>query len=140
MGIIIILVSLFAIIIISWLSCKFSKKYQYDESDSFGYAILIFLYSIPMCLCICFALSVQVYKDMDYDEMVYEKSVLELRLENKDENLVGNEFLYNDIIDFNNKLKYEKKYANNFWIGIFHNDKIATIEYIKIEGIENYKE
>lgn len=140
MGIMIICVILIAIVVTSWLVCKFSKKYDYDESDTLGFTILTFLSSIPLCICIAIALSVQVYKDRDYEEMVYEKSVLELRLNNKDDNLVGNEFLYADIIDFNNKLRYERRYADSFWIGIFHNDKIATIEYIEIEGIENYKD
>lgn len=140
MGIMIICVILIAIVVTSWLVCKFSKKYYYDESDTLGFTILTFLLSIPLCICIAIALSVQVYKDRDYEEMVYEKSVLELRLNNKDDNLVGNEFLYADIIDFNNKLRYERRYADNFWIGIFHNDKIATIEYIEIDGVENYKE
>lgn len=140
MGIMIICVILIAIVVTSWLVCKFSKKYDYGEDDALGFTILTFLLSIPLCICITIALSVQVYKDRDYEEMVYEKSVLELRLNNKDDNLVGNEFLYADIIDFNNKLRYERRYADNFWIGIFHNDKIATIEYIEIEGVENYKD
>ena len=86
------------------------------------------------------AMVIQIPKEKDYQQAVYERQVIEYRLENKDDNIVGNELLYKDIVEFNNNLRQHRRYADSFWIGIFLNDKIATIEYIEIEGIENYKD
>lgn len=74
-------------------------------------------------------------KETDYQNKLYEKSVLEYRLENKEENTIGNELLYNDIVEFNNELRQTKKYSNSLWTNWFNNDKIATIDYIEIPGL-----
>ncbi len=88
--------------------------------------ILLFFFSIPV-FC------TQISKDKNYQDALYEKEVLEYRLENKDENLVGNEMLYSEITKFNNELREHKTYCNNLWLNLFHNDKIATIDYIELK-------
>lgn len=93
--------------------------------------IAIFAVGIPI-LCI------QIPKNKNYQNALYEKQVLEYRLEHKTDNAVGNELLYSDIVKFNKSIRNDKKYANNFWIGLFYNDKIAEIEYIEIEGIKPF--
>ena len=79
-------------------------------------------------------ISVQVDKDVNYQNALYEKEVLEYRLESVEENNIGNELLYNDIIEFNNELRVTKKWANNFWVNWFYNQDIATIDYIDLKG------
>lgn len=69
----------------------------------------------------------------DYQNALYEKQVIEYRIENKESNIVGNEMLYNDIVEFNNKLRTEKRWATNPWTNVFNNDLIATIDYIELE-------
>lgn len=70
--------------------------------------------------------------DLDYENTIYERDVLEYRLEHSDENMVGNELLYNDIVEFNNRLRHTKEWADKPWISWFFNQKIADIEYIEL--------
>ena len=70
--------------------------------------------------------------NLDYEKKLYEREVLEYRLENADNNLTGNELLYNDIVDFNNTLRATKKYADNIWVNWLNNQKIASIDYIEL--------
>lgn len=87
--------------------------------------------------CVICIMTVQIPAENDYQKMLYEKEVLEYRIENEDSNIVGNELLYNDIVEFNNELRNEKYYANNLWVNWFHNAKIADIDYIEIPGTNN---
>lgn len=100
--------------------------------------LIVFLFSIPLVIAGGIAMAVQIPKEKNYQQVVYERQVIEYRLENKDDNIVGNELLYKDIVKFNNNLRNHKRYANSFWIGVFYNDKIATIDYITIQGVDNY--
>lgn len=80
------------------------------------------------------AIETQVTKDVEYEQKLYEKQILEYRLENC-EDLYGNELLYADITKFNNELRNTKHWANNLWTSWFYNDKVATIDYIEIGNI-----
>lgn len=71
--------------------------------------------------------------DIDYEKTIYERDVLEYRLEQLDENMTGNELLYNDIVEFNNELRYTKKWADSPWTSWFFNQKIADVEYIELD-------
>lgn len=75
----------------------------------------------------------QIPKNLHYEKALYEREMLVYRLENQDENIVGNELLYREITDFNNDLRSEKKLADNLWVNWFINEKIATIDYIEVE-------
>lgn len=74
----------------------------------------------------------QVNKDVNYQNTLYEKEMLEYRIDNMEDNIVGNEMLYNDIVEFNNGLRNVKKWANNPWTNWFYNQDIATIDYIEL--------
>jgi hypothetical protein len=87
--------------------------------------------------CTIVIMTVQIPAENDYQKMLYEKEVLEYRIENEENNIVGNELLYNDIVEFNNALRDEKYYADNLWVNWFHNAKIAEIDYIEIPGYNN---
>jgi hypothetical protein len=60
--------------------------------------------------------------------------MLEYRIEHMEENITGNEMLYNDIVEFNNTLRNEKKWALNPWTNWFNNQDIASIDYIELDG------
>ena len=75
---------------------------------------------------------VQINRDIDYQNKLYERTTLEYRIENKDAHTTGNELLYRDIVNFNNSLRMTKKWANNPWVSWFWNGDIATIDYIEI--------
>lgn len=81
---------------------------------------------------IAFICKAQIPKQKNYEIMLYEKEVLEYRLTHKEENEIGNELLYREIVDFNNALKTEKYYSNIIWTNWFCNDLIASIGYIEI--------
>ena len=76
---------------------------------------------------------VQLNREIDYQNKLYERDILEYRIENMEEDIVGNEMLYNDIVEFNNELRSVKKWANNPWTNWFNNADIATIDYIELE-------
>ena len=69
--------------------------------------------------------------DLDYQNIMHEKEMLEYRIEHMEENITGNEMLYNDIVEFNNGLRNTKKWANNPWTNWFNNQDIASIDYIE---------
>ena len=90
--------------------------------------------SICLLLCIMATLFTIVNYDIDYQNKLYEKEMLEYRIEQIDEDITGNEMLYNDIVEFNNDLRHTKKWANNLWTNWFYNQKIASIDYVELDG------
>lgn len=77
-------------------------------------------------------------RQLDYEEAVYEKQVLEYRLEQVEQgnSVTGNELVYNDIVEFNNNLRETKKWANNPWTSWYNNNLIAdNIDYIEIPNL-----
>ena len=69
--------------------------------------------------------------ELDYQNFLHEKEILEYRIEHMEENITGNEMLYNDIVEFNNELRSVKKWASNPWTNWFNNQKVASIDYIE---------
>ena len=82
-----------------------------------------------------FIIDANINRDVKYQNALYEKEMLEYRIDNMSENIVGNEMLYNDIVEFNNELRSTKKWANNPWTNWFHNPDIATIDYIEFNHL-----
>ena len=72
--------------------------------------------------------------DVDYQNMLHKRDMLEYRIEHMEENITGNEMLYNDIVEFNNELRSEKKWALNPWTNWFNNKDIASIDYIELDS------
>lgn len=86
---------------------------------------------------VCFNLG---SKSIDYEQAVYEKEVLEYRLEQIEQgnSVTGNELFYNDVVEFNNDLRSIKRWANNPWTSWFNNDLIAdNIDYIEIPDLNS---
>lgn len=84
-------------------------------------------------ICVIAILCTQINKEVNYQNALYEKEVLEYRIENMDEDITGNEMLYNDIVEFNNTLRNTKKWANSYFTNWFYNENIASIEYVEFE-------
>lgn len=80
-------------------------------------------------------LNTQVCGDINYQNKLHEREMLEYRIEHIEENITGNEMLYNDIAEFNNELRSTKKWANSPWTNWFYNQDIATIDYIEIDAV-----
>lgn len=85
-------------------------------------------------------ISVHIAWDVDYQNTLYEKQMLEYRLDHMDDNIVGNELLYNDIVEFNNGLRQTKWVAENPWINWLANTDIATIDYVEYDAQDSNKE
>ena len=98
----------------------------------FGFVMTI-LCAIMSAIFITSILCTQICRNVDYQNKLHEKDVLEYRIENMSENVIGNEMLYNDIVEFNNSLRITKEWANNPWTSWFNNKDIANIDYISIE-------
>lgn len=72
--------------------------------------------------------------ELTYQNVMYEKEMLEYRIEHMEENITGNEMLYNDIVEFNNELRNTKKWANSPWTNWFNNQDVASIDYIELNN------
>lgn len=106
-------------------------KYRYDDLNfvSTGGSVC---FGVALIISVACIIGNYITMEIKYDNTLYEKQVLEYRLETKNENSIGNELLYNDIVEFNNELRRVKKYANSPWTSWFNNPKIAAIDYIEI--------
>jgi hypothetical protein len=95
--------------------------------------MLLIVMGIVAGLFTCgFAISNAVTYDLNYQNALHEKEMLEYRIEHMEENITGNEMLYNDIVEFNNELRNVKKWANNPWTNWFNNQGVASIDYIEL--------
>lgn len=139
MGILIILI---ALIVVTIPLMVVSRILECSIIDSW-YGILgtaVNFISLTTLICVGIPiLCIQIPKVKNYEQKMYEKNVLEYRLENYNQNLIGNELIYNDIVEFNKSIRNAKRYSDNFWIGLFYNDKIAEIDYIQIYGVDTIK-
>lgn len=84
-------------------------------------------------LCTIAIIDVNANKDIYYQNTLYEKDMLEYRIDNMEDNIVGNEMLYNDIVEFNNELRSVKKWAYNPFTNWFYVKEIAEIDYVELD-------
>ena len=121
-------------IILAIIHDKGHFNYNVNEKIvGFGFGAIFIGAIITLCSIIFVLINVTTY-DMEYQNMLHEKDMLEYRIEHMEENITGNEMLYNDIVEFNNKLRAEKKWANNPWTDWFNNKDIASIDYIELNS------
>ena len=119
-------------IIIGAIVCWIIERRTYEDW-AFGVALaLTLIAAFASIFVVVGIISVQVNKDINYQNTLYKKEVLEYRIDNMKDNIVGNEMLYNDIVEFNNELRSVKEWANNPWTNWFYNQDIADIDYIEL--------
>ena len=133
-------VLLFAVfIVIGIITVIICQKNKYNlswrvhdilENVGIGLALLGLFVEI---LCVAGIIINRIDYDIDYQKVLYEREVLEYRLNHKENDFPGNEMLYSDIVEFNNKLRSQKKWANNPWTNWFNNEKIAALDYIELD-------
>lgn len=113
-------------------------KFAYKRDNLAGLCAAVATVSvIVFCVFGIFALVVAVEKETEYQNKLYEKEVIEYRVEHITEDIVGNELLFNDIVKFNNHLRSAKKWVNNPWTNIFWNEDVASIDYIALPWFES---
>ena len=92
--------------------------------------LLVFIFGLM-------SLRVAIEYDANYQEMLTEREILSAALENSHSDQITNiAYLYEDIIEFNKKLQSHKRWADNIWVGLMYNDKIATLDYIEIPRVD----
>ena len=130
MGIIIAALVLLAIGLIMILA--YTNSMSVSEGI-FGSGIVIVVFSaIMLAICIGCVIDTNVNGDLYYQNKLHEREMLEYRANQTENNIIGNELLYNDIVEFNNDLRGVKKWANNFWVGSFYVQEIAELDYIEV--------
>lgn len=108
------------------------KKDEYEGIIYYIGLTINFAGFVLLFACLIIIATIQIPSQSDYEINLYRKEILELRLENKEDNLVGNELLYNEIIEFNNDLRSKKYWHKNLFFNWFINQKLTTIEYIEL--------
>lgn len=113
--------------------CAFVGDHKgYKGETLFAVGLIAAIVSgIASVFCIGFTIGVNVNAELDYQNKIHEQDMLEYRIEHMEDNITGNEMLYNDIVEFNNELRTIKKWANSPWTNWFNNQKIATMDYIE---------
>lgn len=111
---------------------KFCLKMTHLHLDIIGGAVLIVGFAAAFATSLLI-IGNTITKQVDFEKVLYEKKTIEYRIEHQEDNIVGNELLYGDIVEFNNELRNTKYWANNPWTNWFNNDKVAQLGYIEYE-------
>ena len=113
---------------------KKKKSYYYEFGIDFFGVLLITLGIVGCLFTGGFIIGNAATCELNYQNALHEKEMLEYRIDHMEENITGNEMLYNDIVEFNNGLRNVKKWANSLWTNWFNNQYVASIDYIEIGG------
>lgn len=111
----------------------YDKHWKADWAFFVGMVLVILMGLFVIFGGLC-AADTQINKEVTYQNKLHEKEMLEYRIDNMEENVVGNEMLYNDIVEFNNELRDVKKWANNPFTSWFYVKDVATIDYVEIDS------
>ena len=125
-----IIISVILLIIGHNTKIDYGTRENLQFIGAFGLPISIVINMIAIVLIIGNAVNY----DLDYQNTLHKKEMIEFRIEHVEDNLTGNEMLYNDIVEFNNTLRSQKKWANNAWTNWFYNKKIAALDYIELDN------
>lgn len=113
------------------------KLNKFYHSDLLIIKLILLITSFVLIVLSCLIIGIQTNSQIEFEQSLYEKKTLEYRLEHINDNKVGNEMLYSEIIDFNNNLRYNKYWVNNYWTNWFNNSKVAKLGYIEYEFAED---
>ena len=122
------------VLIVIYCKADFKTWKTKDMVGNFAFPAL-FIGAVIALVSVVFLLANISSYDVEYQNTLHEREMLEYRIEHMEENITGNEMLYNDIVEFNNELRSVKKWANNPWTNWFNNEKVASIDYIEIPGL-----
>lgn len=113
----------------------FFKNWKvYDVLEWVEFPTIMIGAAITLACGVIILINASMY-DVEYQNTLHKRDMLEYRIEHMEENITGNEMLYNDIVEFNNELRSEKKWALNPWTNWFNNKDIASIDYIELEDL-----
>ena len=127
MGVLLILILLLIVSIILW------KAGYYDIKEFIGMmGTIVCIIAIGIIGIGCIIENTTAPKI--YADMEQEREAIEYRLNKAedDSSLTVNGGVYNDLVEYNNKLRGYKLYTHNFWIGWFYADAPAELDYIEL--------
>lgn len=127
MGVLLILTLLLVGSIILW------KIGRYDIQEIFGISgTVICVAAIVIISMGCIIVNITAPKT--YADMAQEREAIEYRLDKieDDSNFTVNDGVYNDLVEYNNKLRGYKLYTHNFWVGWFYADTPAELDYVEL--------
>lgn len=115
---------------------KIGHKLNYKARNIIDLIAFVFTLfgSLSALIIILVLASTYIGYDLNYQNFLYERDMIEYRIEHIEDNVTGNEMLYNDIVKFNNELRSKKKWADNPWTNWFCNQNIASLDYIELDG------
>lgn len=120
--------------ILVWRNAIKDRRNNFGNRIDFTSAIILEVFCLIFLIIpgVAFAQNkVPLVRDLRYENISYEREVLEERLKNVDENITGNELLFNDIVVFNNNLRSTKKHGENIFCSWLCNQRIVKeINYI----------
>ena len=125
---VVLVVSVVAMVV----SYKLSFKH-YTDNIMFASIITTMISFFALLIMGVLAVSQAVENEPEYQSALMQRQSLEYRLSQDD--LKGNELLYQDINEFNTMLQEEKYYASNLWVNVFYNWKIAELDYIDYTSV-----
>lgn len=106
---------------------------MYDTTIMLASLITTIFSSFALLIMGTLAVIQAVENEPEYQSLLMQRQSLEYRLSQDD--LKGNELLYQDINEFNMMLQEEKYWASNLWVNVFYNWKIAEIDYIDYTSV-----
>jgi hypothetical protein len=119
-------------IILIVLSKNRKLRYWTRENLEFTGLLFMVLGALVSLVCVGCIIGNASTRDIAYQNALHERDVLEYRIEHMEENITGNEMLYNDIVEFNNNLRSTKRWADSLWLNWFYNQDIAAMDFIEI--------
>lgn len=120
-------------IVLIVISKQIDDCYKEDRLNFIG-AMFVVCGIVFSLFTVGFAIGNATTCELEYQNVLHQKEMLEYRIEHMEENITGNEMLYNDIVEFNNTLRNEKKWALNPWTNWFNNQDIASIDFIELDS------
>ena len=84
---------------------------------------------VLLILILLLIISIILWKSEDYD---WKDFLGMIGTVEDDSNFTINGGVYNDLVEYNNKLRSYKLYTHNFWVGWFYADTPAELDYIEL--------
>lgn len=129
-----IILILLGLIVIGGIFAVWYGKNKADWTTEDGWtgagAILILIGALGLLIGGIPAICMEIEEPMMYENKMEQYEMLTYRLEHQEDNLVGNEQLYFDIVSFNAWIRSNRRWANNPFINVWHYQDCADIPTI----------
>lgn len=133
MGIILVLIILAVIgfFICYLIETKMIGNHLFLDLTALGIAVGA---CIALVVCGAQCIIAKANANLEYQNTLQQHDAIVYRLEQtkNDKNLLINGGVYDDIVEYNNKIREYKKWKHNFWLNWFYPADIDELEYIEL--------